>query len=187
MNDEDALDASELVATEGGDWNGLLFDNPRTGIAPALTWSFSFPFNSVTRDYGASPVSLDIEWVALTTGSWETMSGLTARSAHFADPGEASVYYFQHHRYDAIDLQIIEQQGPHIHVLATVSGDLDGLGLASVTADRWLRFTGINVSLSDTTSAEAALARLRDFTDATGLALTPTLTNTSFRFAPANL
>jgi hypothetical protein len=187
MNEEDALNANDLVPAEGGDWKGLLFDNPRIGIAPALTWGFRFPFNGVTRHYGESPVSLDIEWVVLTTGSWQAMSGRTARTAHFAEPGEASVYYFQHHRYDAIDLQVIEQQGPNIHVLATVSGDLDGLGLASVTADHWLRFTGINVSLSDTTSAETALARLQDFTDASGLAHSPTPTNTSFRFAPANL
>jgi hypothetical protein len=185
-DDEDALDITELVpAKGGGEWHGLLFDNPTIGLAPQLTWGFSFPFNDVIRAYGSSPASLDIDWMPLPTQSWRSMAGQHARSARFGEPGEASVYHFQHHRYDAIDLHVVRQRDLRIHAYAKVSGDLDDLGIETIATDAWLRFTGIFVSLSDTSSADAALARLRDFTDTTGLSFSPVPSNASFRFAPS--
>lgn len=185
-DDEDALDVTELVPAEvGGEWHGLLFDNPVIDLAPQLTWGFSFPFNDVIRPDGSSPISLDIDWIPLPTKSWRSMAGQRARSAQFGEPAEASVYYFEHHRYDAIDLHVVEQRERRIHVLAKVSGDLDDLGIETIATDAWLQFVGIVVTLSDTSSADAALARLRDFTDTTGLWLSPDSVPTRFRFAPS--
>jgi hypothetical protein len=172
----------ELVPAEGGTWGGLLFDNPKLGLTPELTWSFRFPFQEVTRDYGSSLVSLDIEWLAIPGAGWHSMAGRVVRGA--TEPAEASIYFFQHHRYDIIDLEIVEQRDLSIHVLATLSGDVDGLGLNPVTTDAWLRFTGIVVSLSDATSAELALARLADFTDTEGLSYSPTPNGISLEFTP---
>ncbi|MEH0825659.1 MULTISPECIES: hypothetical protein [unclassified Micromonospora] len=183
--DENTLDSSEFVPAEGGEWRGLLFENPALGLAPQLTWSFHFPFQPVSRDHGSSPLTLDLEWLPIPADGWRSMAGRSAGSSQFAEPGEASVYYFAHHRYDAIDLQILEQRDLAIHVRANVSGDLDGLGVEPVVADAWLRFAGITVSLSDTVTADAALARLSEFCDITGLAQAADPGGIHFRFAPA--
>lgn len=182
-DDEEALHVRELVPVEGGTWAGLLFDNPKLGLAPHLTWSFRFPFKEVSRDYGSSNVFLDIEWLPLPVPSWRSMAGQAVRGV--AEPAESSAYFFQHHHYDRIDLEIAEQRDLCIHARATLTGDLDGLGIDPIAADAWLRFGGIGVYLSDTTSAESALARLQDFTAIEGLSYSPTPNSPSFRFTPA--
>lgn len=183
--DPDGLGSGELAPAEGGQWSGLLFDNPRIGLAPQLTWTFTFPFREVVRDYGDSPVELTLEWVPLPASAWHAMTGASARSATFGERGEASVYFFTHHRYAGIDLGILDQRGLMVHARAAVSGDLDGLGPGSLTADAWLRFAGISVSLSDSHSAGTAWSRLREFTDTTGLSPTPAPRHNSFLFVAA--
>ncbi|WP_157746002.1 hypothetical protein [Micromonospora purpureochromogenes] len=185
VGDEDALDRSDFVPAEGGEWRGLLFENPTLGLAPQLTWSFHFPFQPVSRDHGSSPLTLDLEWLPIQADGWRSMAGRRASSSRFAEPGEASVYYFAHHRYDAIHVQILEQRDLAIRVRANVSGDLDSLGVESVAADAWLHFAGITVSLSDTVTADAALARLSEFSDITGLAHAAAPNGIHFRFAPS--
>ncbi len=167
MNSDD-LRLSDLVPA-GGTWHGLLFDNPTLGLRPSLTYGFSFRYAEVLREYGDSPVTLDVDWVELPVPSWRDMAGRTVRSPRFAEPAEASVYFFEHHQYETVDLNILEQRGRSIHVTVTVSGDLQGLGLPSLAADDWLTFTGFEVSLS---AQGAASTRLADFTDVTGLART---------------
>ncbi len=66
--------------------------------------------------------------------------------------------------------------------MATVSGDIDRLGIDPVRADGWLTFTGILVSLHDVVSPDVALARLGQFTDTTGLALDPGGSDAALRF-----
>ncbi|WP_346534136.1 hypothetical protein [Micromonospora sp. DPT] len=183
--DEDALDRSEFVPAEGGEWRGLLFENRALGLAPQLTWSFHVRFQPVTRDHGSSPLTLDLEWLPIQADGWRSMAGRSASSTRFAEPGEASVYCFAHHRYDAIDLRILEQRDLAIRVRAKVSGDLDGLGVESVAAEAWLHFAGITVALSDTVTADAALARLREFSDITGLTHAAVPNGIHFQFAPA--
>ncbi|MER7331402.1 MULTISPECIES: hypothetical protein [unclassified Micromonospora] len=112
------------------------------------------------------------------------MTGQAVRGV--AEPAESSVYFFQHHRYGLTDLEIFEQRDLWIHARATLSGDLDGLGVDPLIADARLRFDGIRVHLSDTTSDESALARLQDFAATDGLSYTPTPGSPSFRFAPAD-
>ncbi|MCI4063834.1 hypothetical protein MRQ36_15070 [Micromonospora sp. R77] len=180
--DDDVLTARELLQVEGGTWGGLLFDNPRIGLPPALTWSFRFPFQEVSRDYGSSPVFLDVDWLSLPVPGWRNMAGQTVRD--IGEPAEASVYFFSHHQYDLIDLEIVEQRERAVHARAALRGDVDRLGIDRVVADAWLTFSGITVHLSDTTSAEAALARLRNFTDTAGLSWSPTPGSPSFQFVP---
>lgn len=176
----DWLDPEDLIPAEGGTWSGLLFDSPRIGLPAALTWSFNFEFAEVS----GSPVSVDIGWVPFAVASWQSLAGQVVRQA--GPPVEGSVYYFTHHRFHRTDLEVAEQRGETIHARAMLSGDLDGLGLPTVPADAWLGFSGITVQLGDIGTPEAALARLRDFTDPTGLALVPGPGNAngSFRFAP---
>ncbi|MEU5789888.1 hypothetical protein ABZ754_19420 [Micromonospora purpureochromogenes] len=185
--DDDALDRSDFVPAEGGEWRGLLFENPTLGLAPQLTWSFHFPFQPVSRDQESSPLTLDVEWLPIPADGWRSMTGRSASSSRFAEPGEASVYHFAHHRYDAIHLQILEQRDLAIHVRANVSGDLDGLGVESVAADAWLDFAGITVALRDMATADAALARLSEFSDITGLAHAAVAGGIHYRFAPSGL
>ncbi|WP_406036436.1 hypothetical protein OG799_18335 [Micromonospora sp. NBC_00898] len=182
-DDKDGLDVQELVPVEGGTWGGLLYDNP-PGLAPALIWSFRFPFKEVTRDYGSSRIFFDIDWLPLPGVSWRSMTGQAVRGA--GEPAESSVYFFQHHQYDLIDLEIVEQRDLWIHARASLTGDLDGLGMDSVTACAWLHLDGIQVYLSDITSAEFAFARLPDFTTTEGLLYSPLPNSPSFRFAPAD-
>jgi hypothetical protein len=181
--DEDGLDVSELVSTDGGTFRGLLFDNPAIGVAPQLTWTFAFEFEEVDRDYGSSPVCLDIDWVPLALPSWRDMAGQAVEFDGFAKPAESSVYFFAHHRYDAIALRVVEQRQQRIHVLAEVSGDLDRLGIPSMAVDAWLGFAGITVSLRDVSSEADALARLQDFTDPSGLFCSGGIPGTSYFFS----
>ncbi|NMO52730.1 hypothetical protein HH310_16215 [Actinoplanes sp. TBRC 11911] len=169
MGDDSLLDARALVPAEGGEWNGLLFDNPSVGVPPALTWTFRIPFAEVHGE----AVALDVEWLPVPTGGWQVMSGLAASSGEFAEPAEASVRFQGHHRYDTVELRVLEQDGPRIRVAVTVAGDLDQLGPEQVSAEAWLRFTGIFVQLSGVGDAASALARLGEFTDPGGLAEQP--------------
>ncbi|MEU8310750.1 hypothetical protein AB0C84_45170 [Actinomadura sp. NPDC048955] len=180
-HDEDPLGVRELLPVEGGTWGGLLFDNPRIRLPLALTWSFRFPFKEVVRDYGSNRIFLDIDWLPLPSASWRSMTGQTVRGA--SEPAESSVYFFQHHQYDLIDLEILEQQELWLHARATLTGDLDGLGMDPVTADGWLRFEGIRVHLTSATSAESALARLQTATATEGLSYSPSPNSPSFLFA----
>jgi hypothetical protein len=184
--DSDKLRSDELVPAEGGEWRGLLYGNPSGSLPPTLTWSFAFTFARVDRDYGDSPVSVDIDWVPLPTRSWRTMSGQSARIEQFAEPAEASVYFFQHHRYERIDLQVLDQHDTTLHVTATLSGDLDGLGIDTLTTTGWLTFAGITVQLGTVTSPQDALARLQDFTEVAGLAVAANPTGRSFTARPGD-
>lgn len=182
MTDDDALTVHDLVPVAGGTWAGLLFDNASIGLPAALTWSFRFPFAEVHREYGSSKIFLDVDWLPLPVASWRAMVGQTARAV--GEPAESSVYFFQHHQYDLIDLDILEQRDRDIHVRATLTGDLDGLGIDPVTADAWLGFGGIRVSVSDVGAAESARARLETVTDIGGLGFPPTAVHSAFHFRP---
>jgi hypothetical protein len=181
----DGLLSTDLIPAGEGMWSGLLFDNPRIGLAPQLTWTFEFPFRDAVRDYGDTPVSLTLDWIPLGTSTWRAMTGLSTRSAVFGDRGEASVYFFAHHRYASIGLELSAQHDVLVNAKATVTGDIDGLGIESISAKAWLRFTGITVALSDARSGDVALARLGDFTDIAGLSMTPIQRQNRFCFAAA--
>ncbi|GAA1405597.1 hypothetical protein ACFQZ4_15690 [Catellatospora coxensis] len=182
----DQLTADELVPTPGGRWSGLLFDNPKLGISPYLSWSFYFPYADVEREYGASTVSLSLDWITLAPATWRDMAGQGVNSAQVAGLAEASVYFFQHHSYDNAELQVVEQRGTQVHVTTTVSGDLDGLGVDPIGAERWLSFSGIRVSVSSVRSVAEASTRLGEFIDVAGLSCVPGVVAGSFVFRPVN-
>ncbi|MGI5180318.1 hypothetical protein ACQEVZ_28765 [Dactylosporangium sp. CA-152071] len=179
---DDGLTSQDLVPVPGGTWAGLLFDNPNIGLPTALTWSFRFPFAEVHREHDSSDIFLDVDWLPLPAASWRIMTGQTVKT--LGEPAESSVYFFEHHQYDLIDLEILEQRDRDIYVRATLTGDLDGLGIDPITADAWLRFNGIRVSVSDVSTAEAALARLAAFTDIGGLDSPPVAIRSAFLFRP---
>ena len=112
------------------------------------------------------------------------MTGQTVKA--LGEPAESSVYFFEHHQYDLIDLEILEQRDRDIHVRATLTGDLDGLGIDPITADAWLRFDGIRVSVSDVGTAASALVRLEAFTDIEGLASPAVAIHSAFHFRPVS-
>lgn len=139
---------ADLVPVEGGAWSGLLFDNPRSGLAPRLTSTFTFQYRDVVRDYGETPVTLTLDWIPLSVPGWRGMAGQRWHGTAFGEDGEASVYFFMHHRFEHIELRIAEQaQDGAVYVAATVSGDIDGLGIDSLHASAWLPFDGITVAL----------------------------------------
>jgi hypothetical protein len=123
-----------------------------------------------------------VEWVPLAAESWRRIGGHRVTSANFAEPAEASVYHYLHHRFETVALDLVEQRGRSLRAVVTVSGDIDRLGIDPVRADAWLTFTGILVSLHDVTSPDVALARLGQFTDTTGLALDPDSADAAPRF-----
>lgn len=174
MSDQDdGPTVAELVPV-GGSWGGLLFDNPTIDLLPALIWTFTFDYAEVVRDYGAVTPSLTVDWIPLPRCSWRRMAGLNASAAAFAEPIESSVYFFQHHRYQAAEIRVADQRGLDTSVVACVYGDIDGLGIPSLSAEGWLRFGGILVRLSERIGgSDEARARLEEFTDTTGLVRSP--------------
>lgn len=166
---DDGPSVDELVP-RGGSWSGLLFDNPTIQLAPQLTWTFTFDFDDVGRTYGSTPVSLSVDWVPLPRCSWRNMVGQAASASVFAEPVESSAYFFEHYRYDAVELQVVEQRRHELRVVATVRGEVDGLGIEAFQADEWLAFEGIAVQLTPVPPTTAVAAhRLEHFTDIGGL------------------
>ncbi|MEV4352252.1 hypothetical protein AB0J83_47965 [Actinoplanes sp. NPDC049596] len=174
------MDAGALIVADGGEFSGLLFDNPIVGLPPALTWTLRVPFGPV----GGDPVLLEIEWLPDTAKSWQDMTGLSVSSPAFADPAEAVVHHHGHHRYDRADVRVLDQDGPIAHFEVALAGDLDGLGPGEITFGARLRFTGIAVQLTGATTAAEALERLGGHTDTTGLIEIDDPRGIAFRFAP---
>jgi hypothetical protein len=182
MDDEYRLHIDNFVPVAGGEWCGLLFQNPSLHLPPSLTWSFRFPFEDVSHD--GSPLSLTVEWLPIPTHSWRHAAGHRLTSATFGEPAEASVYNYIHHRFNAIDLRLIDQRDRSLRAAAVVSGDIDGLGVDPVAVEAPLTFAGILVSLPDATSPDLALARLAQFTDTTGLVYDADSPTAALRFVP---
>ncbi|MFF5077696.1 hypothetical protein ACFY36_11630 [Actinoplanes sp. NPDC000266] len=179
-DDEGGLEARALIAADGGEWSGLLFDNPVVGLDEALTWTLRIPFAPV----GGDPVLLEIEWLPDTTGGWQAMTALAVSSGSFAEPAEAVVHHHGHHRYDRVDVRVTAQDGPLITAAVTLAGDLDALGPDEITGTAALRFTGISVQLQGVSTAPEALNRLAGHTDTTGLIEIEDPRGIAFRFAP---
>ena len=160
----------ERLVPKGGTWNGLLFDNPTIDLPAALTWTFEFSFE---QPEDGEPVGLTVDWVPLPRDvAWSAMAGHAATGETFGEPIECSAYFFEHYRYDAVELHILEQVGTRLRVALEVGGDVDGLGVPSWKVDQWLDFEGIYVQLSDVNSATEAEERLAELTDSSGLTAT---------------
>lgn len=172
----------QLSNIVGGEWHGLLFDNPATGRALTLTWSFRFDFAALVADREPTTPALALDWVVLDVPRWSSMSGAAAHCERFADPIEASVYVHDHHRFERAAVEVRAQQGGRIHVAASVDGDLDGLGIETLAVDGWLGFGGIYVQPSVVpATVDGALRVLAQFTDATDLVGTARSHNHVFR------
>ncbi|WP_127500861.1 hypothetical protein [Actinoplanes solisilvae] len=179
-DDKGGLESRALVAVEGGGWSGLLFDSAAVGLPPALTWACEIPLAPVE----GVPAGLDLEWLPWEASGWQAMAGVEVKCGSFAEPVEASVRLRGHHRYDSVHVRVAEQRGDLIRVVATLSGDLDGLGPDEVSVDAWLAFRGVSVQLAEVSSASQALARLAGFTETAGLAEVGDPRGIAFRFQP---
>lgn len=154
----------------GGEWSGFLFDNPQVGYGLRLTWTFTFHYRPVRRDYGTTKPNLSIDWVPFDRVSWSGLMGNHANADRFGEPIEASVYFFEHYRFDAADVRVLDQRAAEVRVGASVRRDLDGLGLEAIEVDHGLAFRGIYVQPSAfPDSIRAAQSLLAEFTDTTGL------------------
>ena len=161
---------SDELRPAGGTWSGLLFENSRSSSPLTMSWSFTLDFEVVERDYGSASPSLSIEWVPAGSSSWRSMAGQSFHGRTFGDPIEVSLYFFEHHRLDRVDLTIVDQSSDLVTVVAVAGGDLDGLGLSEVSARASLRFTGIHVQTESTGGdTDAASALLAGFADLDGL------------------
>lgn len=166
----DDLDLSELMPA-GGSWGGLLFSNPVAGVAPSLTWTFTFDFAEIEREYGKVTPGLMVDWAPLpNNASWHDLGAASVTCATFGEPIEASVYFFEHYRYDHVELSLLSQDAGRIQVRAVVSGDIDGLGIPELAAEASLDFEGIIVQLAEEPlSVNAAAIELARFTSVEGL------------------
>lgn len=183
MSDE--LSPNELRPI-GGSWSGLLFENSRMGVPQSLTWTFTFDFALVRRDYGDVEPSLTIDWVPLPGASIASMSGHAA-SSPFGEPIESSLYFFQHHRFAEASVAIVDQNERRLHVRAAANGDIDALGLDGASVEAWLDFAGIYVQPEDKLATiEAAAELLAQFTDPTGLVGIERSHNYVFRLAASD-
>lgn len=179
----DAPLRAEEVLARGGTYSGLLFDNPSIGLTPSLT-SFDFDCNEVERADDRSPVGVTVEWLPMQASSWASLAPHRASGRAFGKAAEASVYFYEHHRFDAFELVLQEQRGSTALATPTLRGDLDGLGLDPVRVSALLRFTGFTVYLSDVNSSAEALERLATFTLVDGLALRERRSSGAYQFEP---
>lgn len=181
--DSDGIRRDELRSV-GGSWGGLLFENRRTGFPLSLTWTFKFDFAEVARVFGSSVVNLTVDWIPLPGASWDAMAGRRAYCSSFADPIEASAYFFDHHRFNAASVEVSEQDEGRLYVKASASGDLDGLGLDWLAVEGWLEFGGVIVQPeTKPNTVDAARALLAQFSSPTGLVGEDLGDN--YRFRPA--
>jgi len=166
----DRLRVDELIPV-GGTFSGLLFENSTTGYPLQLSWTFSVDCAEVTRDYGSTQPNLVVDWVpAAGRTRWDEMAGLRFAGSTFGEPIESSVYFFEHHRYDAVEIDVVEQLGTELAVRMRVSGDVDSLGISEIEVDASLTFSGIYVQTGTSgTDLEAAAELLSRFTDVSGL------------------
>lgn len=165
----ESLRSDELNPVDGS-WTGLLFENPATGYPLALTWTFTIDFASVSRDFGSVSPNLSIDWVPLPGSTWHSMNGREVAGKIFGEPIETSIYFFEHYRYDSVELAVIGQRTESIDIRATVAGDFDGLGIAELSIETALSFGGIYVQLDEVgTNVEAAESRLAEYTDTSRL------------------
>jgi hypothetical protein len=165
----EGLRAEDLVST-GGTWSGLLFENRRIGLRPQLSWGFFFDIPDVTTEVGTTSVSLAVDRVALNGARWSAIDGWNVSSSRFSEPIEPSVYFFEHHCYDAVQMRVESQRGRDVVVSVQLRGDVDGLGLDQIEVHGELTFTGISVVLEKPPrSVATAKRKLRHFTDVEGL------------------
>lgn len=165
----DSVLADELIAV-GGSWSGLLFENPVSDYPLALTWTFTIEFSEVRRDFGSTSPNLAIDWVPLPESNWHSMKGRQMTCETFAEPIETTVYYSGHHRYDHVEFTMIDQSASLIDIRVAASGDIDGLGLPTISTAATLSFGGIYVQTNGVgTNVEAARKLLSTFTDTAGL------------------
>lgn len=155
----------------GGRFSGLLFENPNTGYPLQLTWTFSVDCAEVTREYGSTQPNLVVGWVpAAGRARWEEMAGVRFAGSTFGEPIETSVYFFEHHRYDAVEVEVVEQLGTELAVRVRATGDVDSLGISEIAVDATLTFSGIYVQADTSgTDVERAAELLSRFTDVSGL------------------
>jgi hypothetical protein len=160
----------ELIPV-GGTFSGLLFENPNTGYPLQLSWTFSVDCAEVTRDYSSTQPSLVVDWVpAAGRTRWDEMAGVRFAGSTFGEPIETSVYFFEHHRYDAVEVEVVEQPGTELAVRVRASGDVDSLGISEIAVEVTLTFSGIYVQTDTSgTNVEAAAELLSRFTDVSGL------------------
>jgi hypothetical protein len=158
-----------------------LLENPTSGYPLTLSWTFTISFEEVVRDYGAVSPELTIDWAPAGALGWRSMAGQRFSASTFADPIEASLYFFEHYRYDHAEVVVGDQHHGALQVGAVVSGDLDGLGVVELSARAWLRFEGIYVQSNETgTDPAAAGELLARFTTTDGLQPRPRAHNVVF-------
>jgi hypothetical protein len=138
-------------------------------LPPQLTWTFEFEFREVERECGDTPVSVSVDWVPLPDAPWMRMAPRRTACGTFAEPIESSVYFFMHHRFDTVELELVEQRGSRLRAAALLRGDLDELGIEELQLESWLEFTGIATALTRPLAEEETAALLGSFTDTSGL------------------
>ncbi|MEV0687701.1 hypothetical protein AB0I35_27940 [Nocardia sp. NPDC050378] len=139
------LEASDFIPA-GGTWSGLLFSNRAFGVETQLTLSFDFDFEEVEVDGDRAALGLTVEWAPWPAGlTWQHLAGAEVRCSTFGEPVQASVYYYEHHCFDEVYLKVLEQTEDKIRVRVAVFGDIDQLGIPTLTAETWLSFSGIFV------------------------------------------
>lgn len=159
----------------------MLFENSFTGYPLTLSWSVTIEFEPLRKDVGDVSPSLTVEWVPADGGGWKGMSRRRFACGTFGEPVEASLYFFEHFRFDHAEVLTGALSGSDLGVELVVRGDLDGLGIPRVSAQAVLGFEGIYVQADAVgTDPKAAAERLGKFMDLDGLRARPQGRNVVF-------
>lgn len=181
------------IATPDGTYGTLyahLFENPDTGLARGLFWSFSLPCAPVSWAGDEFDCSVSCEWLQWPITDWTRLDGMTLATS--VDPGaaECSVYLADHHDVRLASLAVRRIAGT-LRFAVELTGSFDLHGFDELDATdlplAWrgeVEFTEVLVArslLPKPADADEARAMLAPFLDVSGLA-EPRLGPASYEF-----
>jgi hypothetical protein len=161
----------------GGEFYAHVFENPLTGLARDLFWSFSVEIEPVTVDGEEWECTFDAEWLSWPLLVWYDLEKMTLRSAKLPKKVEASLYLMaEHHPAHLTKFELSSREGASLEVAIEASAYVatdTGKQVVPVSLTARLQFTGIIIVTdnlqSKPSSATAAAEAVSEFIQLDGL------------------
>jgi hypothetical protein len=114
---------------------------------PRLWWSVKFNYEEVARPEGSTMVDLVIDSMPLPRVSWRDLAGVAVTNEVSGRDDRVVLLALHVRPGRPADRRAGRRRPRQVRVVATVAGDVDGLGIDTITADAWLTSTGIAIAV----------------------------------------